>query len=164
MPALFTSTSTRPNDSWAAATSASASDARYNNIFNIVNPADMMTYLPLSAWGYDRYGVDIELPGLDDESFAERFEAFCSSYEQLVGADAAGEGSPYDPENERAVRSVIDDVSAKVASVSELTTPGGMASVVQALVAHIDPFQILHGHYQSVYVAWMLSLDEDVLM
>ena len=144
-------------------TSASASDARYNNIFNIANPADMMTYLPLFAWGYERYGVDIELPGLEDEAFAERFEAFCVSYEQLVGADAAGEGSPYNPENEQAVRSVIDDVSAKVASVSELTTPGGVASVVRALVAHIDPFQILHGHYQSVYVAWMLAIDEDVL-
>ena len=34
----------------------------YSNIFNIINPADLVTYLPLSQWGFERYGVDIELP------------------------------------------------------------------------------------------------------
>ena len=34
----------------------------YRNIFNIINPADLVTCLPLPQWGFERYGVDIELP------------------------------------------------------------------------------------------------------
>ena len=34
----------------------------HGNIFNIVNPADLVTYLPFPQWGFKRYGVDIELP------------------------------------------------------------------------------------------------------
>ena len=34
----------------------------YGNIFNIINPADYITMLPLPQWGFARYGVDVELP------------------------------------------------------------------------------------------------------
>lgn len=34
----------------------------YSNIFNVVNPADVITYLPLPQWGFERYGIDVELP------------------------------------------------------------------------------------------------------
>ena len=34
----------------------------YGNIYNIINPADLVTYLPLPQWGFERYGIDIELP------------------------------------------------------------------------------------------------------
>ncbi len=34
----------------------------YGNIYNIINPADLVTYLPLPQWGFSRYGIDIELP------------------------------------------------------------------------------------------------------
>ena len=37
----------------------------YDNIFNIINPADIVTYLPFPQWGFERYGVDLILP-LDD--------------------------------------------------------------------------------------------------
>ncbi len=36
------------------------------NIFNIVNPTDLVTQIPPAEWGYVRYGVDCPLP--DDES------------------------------------------------------------------------------------------------
>ena len=32
--------------------------ASYSNIFNILNPNDPITHMPLSAWGYTRAGVD----------------------------------------------------------------------------------------------------------
>ncbi len=38
-------------------TSTHAHAARYGNIFNIANPADLMPALPLASWGYARYGV-----------------------------------------------------------------------------------------------------------
>ncbi len=34
----------------------------YSNIFNIINPADVITYLPFPQWGFERYGVDLILP------------------------------------------------------------------------------------------------------
>jgi hypothetical protein len=34
----------------------------HNNIFNIVNPSDIVTVIPLSAWDFTRYGVNIMLP------------------------------------------------------------------------------------------------------
>lgn len=43
-----------------------ASDCR--NIFNLINPADLVTLLPLTGWGYTRLGQDVLLPG--DEALA----------------------------------------------------------------------------------------------
>ena len=137
-------------------TSANAGAERYGNIFNIVNPADIMPSLPLATWGYARYGVDMELPALDDEDFDERFERFCAVYSQITGK---GADSPYDPANAQAIQDVVDEVGERVNSVDALTTPGGIASAVQVLATKVDPFTILCGHYQSVYVAWMLALD-----
>ena len=31
-------------------------DPRFDNIFNVVNEADIVTQLPLSSWGFGRYG------------------------------------------------------------------------------------------------------------
>jgi hypothetical protein len=36
-------------------------DAEYPNIFNLVNMNDAVTRMPLSAWGFRRAGVDVEL-------------------------------------------------------------------------------------------------------
>lgn len=161
-------------------TSADADDARYGNIFNIVNPADMMPSLPLASWGYARYGVDLQLPSVDDEGFDESFERFCVRYSEITAededaADGAGDSagaeavgadsapafatSPYDPANVHVVQDVVAEVGERVGSVAELTTPGGIATVVQILATHVNPLEILCGHYQSVYVAWMLALD-----
>ena len=32
--------------------------AVYNNIFNLINPNDIVTHVPLRQWGFTRYGVD----------------------------------------------------------------------------------------------------------
>ena len=37
----------------------------YSNIFNVINPADLVTYLPFPQWGFQRYGIDVELPAED---------------------------------------------------------------------------------------------------
>lgn len=36
----------------------------YLNIFNAVNPADIVTEIPLAKWGYSRYGVTYSLPDI----------------------------------------------------------------------------------------------------
>lgn len=40
----------------------------YQNIFNIVNPEDVVAYVPLSKWGYSRYGRTMTLPSRSNSS------------------------------------------------------------------------------------------------
>ena len=81
-----------------------------------------MTRLPLESWGYARYGVDLTLPSVDDEGFAERYAAF----EGRIGT-LTGEGSPYVPETKRTLDTVIEEMSAAVETPAELVTPSGAA-------------------------------------
>ena len=39
---------------------------KYTNIFNLINPADLVTYLPIASWGYRRIGNDLILSGDPD--------------------------------------------------------------------------------------------------
>ena len=138
----------------ATTLSNTAHDARYGNIFNIVNPADIMPYLPLRSWGYERYGVNLCLPAVDDVGFEEAYGEMRRSYTQTVGVE-----SGYDPDDKRAVDRVLSDVSKQVATVQDLMTPAGVAAAIASCATHIDPIRILHGHYPSTYIAWMETLD-----
>ncbi len=54
----------------ATTTNKLAEDSTYDSIFNIVNPSDIVAYLPFSDWGFKRYGktinLDIKELGLSD--------------------------------------------------------------------------------------------------
>lgn len=52
------------------------------NIFNVVNPCDPVTLMPLAAWGYARAGRDIVLE--NDLEMAARVEAALGSLAQLA--------------------------------------------------------------------------------
>ena len=56
----------------------------YGNIFNIIHPADIVTFLPLPAWGFSRYGTDLIL----DVENAALYPAAEKAY--LARSDAAG--------------------------------------------------------------------------
>lgn len=45
-------------------TKQKAADKKYNNIHNIINPADAVCYMGPQQWGFARYGVDHLLPGV----------------------------------------------------------------------------------------------------
>lgn len=141
-------------------TTADARAARYRNIFNVVNPADLVPQLPLASWGYARYGVDLCLPALDDEGFEDRYAAMKEAYAELTDLET---GDPYDPDAVHAVQAVVDEVGAKVGSAAELATPAGVAAVAGACAQHINPARILCGHYPSVYISWMYAVDGDAL-
>lgn len=142
----------------ACTTTAQPGAARYRNIFNIANPADLMPSLPLASWGYARYGVDVDLPAVDDEAFSTQFARMEARYAELTGGE-----DPYDPEAVHAVRSVLGEVAGQIRTVDELKTPAGVATVLHACARHIDPLRILCGHYPSVYISWMYALDANEL-
>lgn len=142
----------------ATTVSQDAHDARYGNIFNIVNPSDIVPYLPLSAWGYGRYGEDRFLPAVDDAGFYEAYSEMCVRFEQAVGTE-----SPYDPADARTVQAVIAEVSRQVPTADAFLTPQGVASVIGACATNVDPIRILYGHYPSTYIAWMQAIEEEGL-
>ena len=142
----------------ATTMSEQAHAERYDNIFNIVNPSDIMPYLPLRAWGYERYGVNLYLPAIDDEGFDAGYADMRRAYEQTVDVE-----SGYDPEDKYVVDRVVNDVSRQVTAVQDLMTPAGVAAAVASCATHIDPMRILRGHYPSTYIAWMGVLNAENL-
>ena len=134
--------------------SGNASDSLYGNIFNILNPSDMVPRLPLESWGYERYGHELWLPGYGDEGFAEKYEAMCKIFEANTGVEC-----PYVPEDRERVDKLVEDLGREIPTADDLATLGGGATVVKDLLADVNPMQVLYGHYPSVYIAWMQSLD-----
>lgn len=74
-------------------------EQEYPNIFNIVNPADLATRLPLEAWGYRRPGTDIVLPAKSEDiqstqaltaTLAELSPSISSYYEDLHSLTSPG--------------------------------------------------------------------------
>lgn len=57
----------------------------YGNIYNIINPADLVTYLPLPQWGFERYGIDIELP-VENTALLEAVRAIYAARADQFGA------------------------------------------------------------------------------
>lgn len=132
---------------------ARSNDARYDNIFNIVNPADMVTSVPLESWGYVRYGVDKPLPAVDDAGFSGLHASMLTAFTELTGKEDA-----YDPETKLAIDAAVRELSVSVPTSSDLLTPRGVASVAASCALRINPARILLGHYPSVYIAWMEAL------
>lgn len=59
-----------------------AADAAYRNIFNILNPNDIVPQVPLAAWGFGKAGISLKLPGPDnehDEAFRAKFRTLTRS-------------------------------------------------------------------------------------
>lgn len=133
---------------------AEAHAGRYANIFNIVNPSDIMPFLPLEEWGYQRYGTTLLLPGVGDEGFDERYAAMQDVYEQITSVACAA-----DPTDKHTVEAVIDSLSMEVGSIEQLVTPKGAVATFFAVSAHVDPVRILYSHYPTTYIAWMNTLD-----
>lgn len=134
--------------------SASNSALRYANIFNILNPADPVTKLPLEAWGYQRYGVDIWLPSVDEEGFEERHAAMRSAFTKLTG-----DKSTYDPQVETVMDDLVEELGRSIPTADALMTPVGVATLAGTCALWLDSTTLLLGHYPSVYMAWMQTVD-----
>lgn len=131
-----------------------ARDALYDNIFNVMNPSDLVPRLPLASWGYERYGHDLWLPGHGDEGFGEKYEAMCKIFEANTGV-----GCPYVPEDRERVDRLVEDLAREIPTADDLASAGGVFSLAHDLLADVNPVQVLYGHYPSVYIAYMQSVN-----
>ena len=132
--------------------SADARDAAYDNIFNVLNPADLVPQLPLSSWGYERYGRDVWLPGDGDASFSALVSAMRESYLASMGTEC-----PAEPGDRSMVESFVADVGARVESFDALVSPQGLVELVGACT-RVDVVRLLANHYPNTYIAWLDAL------
>ena len=59
--------------------------AQFNNIFNIVNYADIVTKVAMPDWGYTRYGIDMNLPSPENTSgYKTAYEKMLKEYKKVV--------------------------------------------------------------------------------
>lgn len=128
--------------------------ARHGNIFNIVNPADPVPYLPLASWGFSRNGVTVSFPRRGDAGFEDAHRRMAASFTEITGGAEA-----YDPEVERSIRGFVEDASQRIPTAADLVTPGGAVVATTTVAAHLDPLTVLRGHYPSVYLAWLNATE-----
>ena len=126
--------------------SADARSARYDNIFNVLNPSDVVTMLPPTAWGYQRYGRDVTLPRTGNDALTDAMRA---SYEASMGVECAVTAA-----DRATATSLVTNVTAWVSSIDELVSPFGIAMLAQACLG-VDLGQLLASHYPNIYIAWL---------
>ena len=130
-------------------------DPVFGNIFNVVNEADIVTQLPLSSWGFGRYGSTIELPSASSADFDDSYAVVQAAFRQNTGF-APG----WDEDALGALRSFGSKASSHVPTAEGLASPLGIVGVVQSLVG-LDVSAALAAHYPDTYIAWMQALEAD---
>ena len=132
-------------------TAADARDARYDNVFNVLNPSDVVPMLLPAAWGYDRYGRDVWLPALDGTSTrdAELAGAMGEAYTRTMGS-----ACPCEPGDRAAAEALVAGVVAGASGPEELLTPSGLGGLATSCLG-ADWGQLLTDHYPNTYVAWL---------
>lgn len=141
----------------ACTASEDARDGAYDNIFNVLNPSDLVPQLPLASWGYRRYGVDVWLPGLGDDSFEGSYDAMRASYLESMGAECDA-----DPGDRETVAAFVSSLGERVSSFDELVSPSGIVELVGAC-SEVDIARLLCSHYPNTYIAWLDATTSDDL-
>ena len=111
-----------------------AADADAKNIFNLVNMNDAVTRMPLSAWGFRRAGVDIELRDPDDVN-ADMHQMFLALLGVCPDID-----SYYNDRHSLTATGLSDDgisFYALFQAVADMFTNGAPSAETQALFQQI---------------------------
>ena len=127
--------------------------ASYGNVFNIVNESDIVPQLPLSIWGYGRYGTNVVLPDASSATFAATLDDMQDAYRRNTGME-------YRP-NEGALDSLVSfeaEAARNVPDVDSLASPAGIFGALQTL-AGLDCIAAIDAHCPDTYIAWMQATD-----
>ena len=102
----------------------------YPNIFNFINPQDVVPRLPLESWGYGRLGTDVVLPVADPEA-----KASLDGSMEIMSGIAKGVGEYYSlrhsltgPGADENGVSAFELMSSMSASFGSMTAGGQMAA------------------------------------
>ena len=135
---------------------SNADDPLYRNIFNVVNPTDLVAHVPLAGWGYQRYGVTAELPEAGDPDFEELYARMQDRRAETTGYRNVGD--PITPEQagalEKFERRVLQD-APDLASIWNFSSLLGMLEAF----GHLNIGHVVASHYPDTYLAWLQTLD-----
>ncbi|MBS5450819.1 MAG: lipase family protein [Coriobacteriia bacterium] len=134
---------------------ANTADTLYDNIFNVLNPSDLVPRFPLETWGYHRYGTDVWLPGIGDAGFAEAYAGMQVHYLHNVGAV-----NPSDPNDRFEVDELVEKFARDIPSVDAIVSPRSLWSIATGLFHDIDVVRVLCSHYPGTYIAWLQATAE----
>lgn len=123
-----------------------ARDARYDNIFNVINPSDVVTMLPPAAWGYTRYGRDVVLPSVGDDALTGSMRA---SYQATMGTEC-----PVGEKDRAAAEGFVAELASGADDLDGLFSPDGLAALARGCIG-TDLGQLLASHYPNTYIAWL---------
>lgn len=126
-----------------------AADARYGNIFNLLVSSDVVPELPLSAWGYTRYGRSAAFPQPGDAGFEEADERMRAYY-----LDAFGIESPSDPADAQVVAEALDELAQALPHCEGLGSLDSMCAIAHMFIYDMDAARVLASHYLPTYLAW----------
>lgn len=132
-----------------ATRAADRHDEAFGNIFNVVNEADIVTQLPLSSWGFGRYGSKIILPSTASDDFDDSYAVVQTAYERNTGY-ALG----CDEDALTALSAFGSTASNHVPTLDVLASPLGIMGAVQSFIG-LDLSAVLTAHYPDTYIAWM---------
>ena len=124
-------------------------DPRFDNIFNVVNEADIVTQLPLSSWGFGRYGSTITLPSTVSADFDDSYAIVQTAYQRNTGY-ALG----CDEDDFATLSTFGSTASTRVPTLDALVSPLGIVGAVQSLLG-LDLSAALTAHHPDTYIAWM---------
>lgn len=75
---------------FACPNTTTADNTAYSGIYNIQNPEDFICSIPLSSWGYKRYGTDLYLPKKGDKNYYDLYTQMEDMYLQLTQNNHTG--------------------------------------------------------------------------
>lgn len=133
--------------------STTRADARYENIFNIVNSSDIIPQLPLSIWDFGRYGLTVSLPPTASSDFEQKHSSMNTYYRTNTGYD-----NPFTPASLGKLDSFEDDAARSLPSFETLFSFEGVIYVAQTLM-NLDVSTAMSAHFPDTYIAWLQSTE-----
>ena len=133
-----------------------ASESEFDNIFNIVNPADIVTRLPLESWGYRRYGNDVMLPSPATPGYAELLDKVANAYE-----DIAHKKCEVRYDDAEVLDALIASFDEMFPTSEDALAPAGIFRLVVAVLGDFGLPRIKANHHELTYLAWMQVLTEE---
>ncbi len=118
---------------------------RYGNIFNIINPADLVTFLPVPGWGFERYGVDIQLPVDDPALYEAARDAYARRSDRTGAFPASGNSAALVRDLVSLMEKLAPDVRDADTVLHALSHPGTAEDGEDGMTANAVMLMIFEG-------------------
>ncbi len=150
-------------------------EKKYNNIFNYINPADTVAYVPLEAHGFSRAGIDIMLGSEDKKSdiikaveslssIAPDIKSYYEDKHSLTGKGLSDDGmSVFDVLKLLAAMFAADLQNVDLSKFANMSPESDLYSAMRVLSEFSDTSKLLQigsEHAVSTYMRLICALSQ----